>query len=150
MLAALTTLAAAVLGPLFGSALGATRRNRLVRRIRTYIALADQLEPHDAESAGVLREIASIRAGRLIALEHASLTRRVDPAALFAFALFILSAAIAAYFAWTRSGWWTWPVLLISGAWAAIVLAASRSEFWKEREEIAEVERELEEAEKAG
>jgi hypothetical protein len=112
----------------------------MVTRIRTLNTLANEVEPSDQASAAVLRELVSKRVERLAALEHASLARRFDPAAPFVFAFFVLPAGIASYFAWTRSGWWTWPVLLISGGWTAIVFAAGWSQFWKEREEIAEAE----------
>src|SRR5436305_7775864 len=108
-MAAISALAA-LLGPLLGLAVRASRRNRMVGRIRTLNTLANDVAPNDPASAAVLRELVSKRVERLAALEHASLARRFDPAAPFAFVFFfILPAGIASYFAWTRSGWWTWP-----------------------------------------
>jgi hypothetical protein len=51
-----------------------------------------------------------------------------------------LAAAVASYFAWTRSGWWTWPIILVSAGWTVAIIAAGWSEFCKEHDE-AEHER---------
>jgi hypothetical protein len=59
------------------------------------LALADEVEPHDAAKAASLRRVASERVEQLVILERVSIRRRFDPAAPFAFGLFVLPAAVA-------------------------------------------------------
>ena len=98
MVGALISAAAVVLAPLLGSAFRASRRNRLVGRVRTFITLADDVEAHDPASATALRQLASKGVEQFIALERVALDRRFDPAAPFAFAIVLSPAAIASYF----------------------------------------------------
>jgi hypothetical protein len=131
---ALASIIAAVTAPVLGAAVRASRRNRLVGRVRTLHNLADEIEAHDTAGAAALRALAARRVQQLAEIEEQALRRRFDPAAPFAFALFVLPAALASFFAWKYKGWWTWPVLLISAAWTVIVIVAAWSQFWKERE----------------
>jgi hypothetical protein len=105
------------------SAVRASRRSRLIARVRTLHALAAEIEPHDPAGANALRALPAERVQRLTEIEQQALRRRFDPAALFAYAVFILPAGLGSFFAWTYGGWWTWPVLIVSASYAAIVLA---------------------------
>jgi hypothetical protein len=96
--------------------------------------LADEIETHEAAGAATLRALAARRVQQLAEVEQQALRRRFDPAAPFAFAFFVLPAALASFFAWKYHGWWTWPVLVISAAWAGIAIAAGWSQFWTEHE----------------
>jgi hypothetical protein len=120
-----------LLGPAIASALGASRRSRLVTRARAYSELADKIEAHDPDGAAAVRQLVAELTERVVAQERASLGRRIEVAGVVAWALFIAPAAIGSYFAWTRPGPWTWPVLLVSVAWAVLCTAAAWGEVVK-------------------
>jgi hypothetical protein len=125
---------AAVLAPLFGSALGTSRRNRLLSRVRAYNELAGALEEHNPDRAATVRGLVDELTERLVTEERAVLARRFEIAGLFALALFLVPVAVGSYFAWTRRGWWTWPVLIVAGTWAVLVLAATWDQIWTQPE----------------
>jgi hypothetical protein len=129
---ALASIIAAVVAPVIGAAVRASRRSRLVARIRMLHALAAEIEPHDQAGADALRALAAQRVQQFTEIEQQALRRRFDPAAPFAFAVFILPAGLGSFFAWKYGGWWTWPVLFVSALWTAIVIAAAWSQFWTE------------------
>jgi hypothetical protein len=131
---------AAVLAPLFGSAVGTSRRNRLLSRTRAYNELAEELEEHNPARAAAVRELVDELTERLVAEERAVLGRRFEIACLFAAALFLVPAGVASYFAWVHRGWWTWPVLIIAGGWTVLVLAATRDQIWTQPEHESEAD----------
>jgi hypothetical protein len=130
---------AATLARSLGVALGASRRNRVMRRIRAYHALAAELEEKDPDSADALRDVAAKWVKRFARLEEASLARKFDPATFFPYLFFLAPGVVGSFYAWTREGWWTWPAIVLSAFWTFIVLSAAWSQFWEtEQAEQAE------------
>jgi hypothetical protein len=113
-----------------GIAFGASRRKRVMGKIRAYDSLANDLEEKDPASASLLREVGSKWVQRLVEIEEASLARRFDFAALFPYLLFTALLVLGSYFAWTRHGWWTWPALLVCGFLGTLFIMAAWTEFW--------------------
>ena len=131
---AISALVAAVVAPLFGARIRASRRARLAARTRALHKLADDIEAHDQTGADGLRALAAQMIQQVVELERQSLRRRFDWTAPFVYLLFLLPAGLASFFAWTHGGWWTWPILLISGLWAALVTSVAWQNLWEERE----------------
>lgn len=127
---ALTGLIATALG----LAVGASRRNRLISRVRAYNGLAAEVEPRNPTAARALDEVASELVDRLTVTERKALRRTFEPAYVLALALLLVPAGIASYFAWTNSGWWTWPVIVLSILWTMLWVMGSWGQFWTEHE----------------
>jgi hypothetical protein len=102
----------------------------MIRRIRAYYVLANELEESDAASASVLREIGSKWVKRLAELEDASLARRFNPFELLSYVILVTPAVVGAFYAWTEPGWWTWPTLLLAGFWAVTLSLAAWTTFF--------------------
>src|SRR5919198_5800969 len=94
---ALASIIAAVVAPVIGAAVRASRRSRLAARIRMLHALAAEIEPHDQAGADALRALAAQRVQQFTEIEQQALRRRFDPAAPFAFAVFILPAGLSSF-----------------------------------------------------
>jgi hypothetical protein len=137
---AISAVVAAVVAPLLGGAARASRRRRLADRARALHKLADDIEAHDKAGADKLRDIGAQIVQRVVELERQSLQRRFDPTAPFVYLLFVLPAALGAFFAWKYSGWWTWPVFVICGLWTAIVTSVAWQNVWQEHEAAEQAE----------
>jgi hypothetical protein len=124
----LETIAASMARTL-GVAAGRSRRARYMQRIRAYHTLADELEPKNPDSAKTLREVAAAWVNRLSDLEMAALARRVEPGTVFGYLFLLGLDAIPAYFAVKYSGFWTWPVLILCGVIALLILITAYTQF---------------------
>jgi hypothetical protein len=120
---------AASMARTLGVAAGRSRRARYIQRIRAYQTLADELEPKDPDSARTLRAVGAAWVTRLSDLEMAALARRVEPGTVFGYLLLLGIDAIPAYFAFKYSGFWTWPVLILCGFIALLILGTAYSQF---------------------
>jgi hypothetical protein len=113
-----------LVAPLAGLGVRASRRNRLLGRIRTYTELADDLEPKDAASAAVLRQLVSETVQRLATTDRAALARKFDAGTFIAFLLFLSPSVVGFVVSLPPQAWWDWFVLGLSAAWTLIVIAA--------------------------
>jgi hypothetical protein len=122
---------AALGAPALGLAIRASRGNRLLARIHSYVQLAKELDRFDPESAAEVRDLAKQTARQLVEAERASLARRFDPAAVFATLLVLVPGA--ALFAWsvTVDEWWKWPLICAAVGWALVVTVAGWQSAWR-------------------
>jgi Flp pilus assembly protein TadB len=117
----------------------ASRRNRLVNRIRSYVQLADDLEAHDPEGAALVRDLAKPFVRQLVEAERKSAGRRLDWAAVATWLLLVGPAVGFAVWAWMHGEWWKWLALVFSALWALIWSVAAWTQLWKPHEaEVAD------------
>jgi hypothetical protein len=117
--------------PLVGLALQASRRQRLVDRIRTYTELAKEFEESEAETARGLRRLAKKTAGRLIETEEASLDRQFEPIAVVAFFLLAAPGLAGLLLLWPLDEWWRWVLIIASALWVLLIAAVTKEQLWK-------------------
>jgi len=125
----------AVAIPAAGLALRLSRRSRQLSRIRTYIHLADDLQSSDPDSAKLVRDLQRRGVARFVEAEHASLSRRLDPAAVFAWLFLVLPAVGLVAWAFTRDEWWKWPLIVFGIVWTLVWGGVGSTQLWKKPEE---------------
>lgn len=117
-----------------GLALRASRRSRMLNRIRAYSQLADDLQQDDPERAALVRDLAKKAVDRFVDAERVSLDRRLDPSAVAAALLLVVPGVAVFAWAWTADEWWKWPLILFSGVWAVLWALAGSTQLWKAHE----------------
>jgi hypothetical protein len=130
--------AMAVIVPVVGLALRASRRSRLLKRVEEYRNLAEQLRATDQATATELDALQRETVHALVRMDKRTLHRRVDPSAVLAL-LFLLAPAAAGFV--LALGWdsaWKWPALIFAGLWFVVWLGVGLTQLWKEGEEETE------------
>lgn len=128
------SLIAAVAAPITGLFLRASRRARLRGRVREYLALADEIEPHDSKAAAEFRRLASHAAGLLIARDDKWFGRRFEPVTIVALMLFLAPAVVAIIFAWDWDSWARIPLIIAAVIWAVMWTIAAITQLFPEKE----------------
>lgn len=116
LLAILTPL----LAPALAASIGASRRNRLRRRVTNYVKLANDLEAGDPASAKRIRGVVSETVEQLADLERRALHRRIDPWAIVTLLFLTVPSIAVAVWAWTWNSGWRWLVIVIAVLWTLI------------------------------
>lgn len=126
----------AVIVPVIGLGLRASRRNRLMKRIEEYRGLAEHVRARDERTAGELDAVLNEMIKALIRMDRRAMRRRLDPAAVIALLFLTLPAAVGFVLAlgWDRD--WKWPVLVFTAVWFVVWLATGLTQLWTEREDV--------------
>jgi hypothetical protein len=139
MLSNLTPLLVSIGATLLGLLIRASRRNRLRTAVSNYTTLSKELEDHDPETAALVRGLAAETARTLVAEEHRSFSRRLDPAGVFVLVLFVGTPVGLAIWSWTWGSGWKWLITIAAAIWSFILIAAVWDQLWKPRESEARV-----------
>jgi hypothetical protein len=72
---------------------------------------------------------------RFVVAEHTALSRRLDPAAVFAWLFLVLPAIGVFVWAFTLDDWWKWLLIVFSGVWALVWGGVGATQLWKSHED---------------
>jgi hypothetical protein len=123
MVERLIPILAAIIAPLAGVALQASRRTRLRHRTSELLRLADEIQAHDEAAATALRRVAGETAQELARRDQKWLRRKVEPVLVLSVA-FLCSPGIAAiYFSIQWEHGLDWLAAVVGGLWVLAWIA---------------------------
>lgn len=116
----LLPLLAPLLAPVVAWLVGASRRNRLRRRVNQYVQLANDLQEHDPESADLVRGLLAETVEKLVFLEQKALRRRFQPSSFIAVVVLVVPSVAVLVWAATWDTPWKWLVIVLTALWTVV------------------------------
>jgi hypothetical protein len=125
------SILAALMVPMFGLLLQASRRNRLQHRVGELLRLAEQVRPHDQGAAVELERVAAEAARVLARRDQRWLRRTLNPDAIVGTAMLSAPGIVAVVLAWGSTTW----LVVVGAVWTLLCVVAGFKEAMTERRE---------------